>query len=311
MNRSHLCIALLITAMLQISCMDRNSQKKTKDMAISTNATQKKLSENRSKKAIKHLPIPDYQRNMVMALLPVPESWNFYKGNDPEIFLEGPGGIKAFYIRGNTFMYSPNGYINQSAQQMGWEVKPFEPLENTVQLLHTSITSQGGKFLNQYHLPQFERAAYAFEQQIFKAIPEQKSFKVIATEWEDKNGIRSLIIIQHYYAQTQESYNWGYNLEAMEAPSAIFKTATQDFLNAKLNIRMNTQWVTAVNNQNRQQSRQTTEGHIKRMGDLRAQGQQIINNGKQHDAMTTRNHQKFMDGLNDQITVTSPSSGQN
>ncbi len=51
-------------------------------------------------------------------------------------------------------------------------------------------------------------------------------------------------------------------------------------------------------------------GHQQRMAALRSQGDQIIAAGKQHDAMTTSTHQKFMDGLNDRVSITNPSNGQ-
>jgi hypothetical protein len=303
---SNSLILVVVCFIFLVSC----NKFSTENLPRTTAGSSDSQPDEPGKKAIKYLPIPDYQRNMAMAMIPVPTNWNFNKTNDPIIFLEAPDGIKVSYVQGDQFMYSNNPYIAQQFQQMGGTVKPFEPIEKVVQTFEQLLSKDGYKLLKQYHLPQFERTAYSLDKQFFKGYPEKNSFKVVGTEWEDKNGLKILILIQHYLAESQESYYWGYDVESVEAPPEFFERAKQDFLNAKLNVRMNSQWITAVNNENRQKSQQITNNHIDRMNVLRAQGQQIIANGRQHDAMTTRNHQKFMDNLNDRITVTSPSFGQ-
>lgn len=310
MNRSQLLALLLIAMVFLPSCINSTGDHVSKNDPLESAQIGSETSQITSKRPIKYLPIPDYQNNMVMGLLPVPSNWDYYKGNDQNVFLEGPDGIKGYYIQGNTFMFSQNSFMNQSYQQMGFTVKPFEPLDNTIQFLNQGLGSDGFSMVKQYDMPQFEQMAYAFDQQMYKGEPEQKSFKVVATEWK-KGNVKTLLMIQHFYAQTQYGYYWGYNIESMEAPSKIFDQAKQDYLNAKLNVRMNPQWVATVNNQKRLASQNNRQGHEGRMGALRAQGQQIIANGKRHDAMTTRTHQKFMDGLNDRITVTNPANGQN
>ena len=308
MNRSKVLTGVVLSLGLLISCV--NSTKNSDTYTSSITLQQKGQVSQINKRPIKYLPIPDYQRNMAMAMLPIPITWNFNKTNDPAVFIEGPNGIKVSYVEGNQFMYSNNPYIAQQFQQMGNNVKPFEPIEQDIQTLEQILNQDGYKLIRQYHLPQFERAAYAFEQQIYKSHPEQKSFKVVGTEWEGKNGSKTLIVIQHYLAESQESYYWGYQLESVEAPDAFFESAKQDFLNAKLNVRMNSQWIKTVNNENKQKSQQIEKSHIERMKIIKEQGRQIVASGKQHEAMTTRNHQKFMESLTDRITVTSPSSGQ-
>ena len=315
MNRSQLKPLVILLAISFVACIHPNEETQQSasgfnDSHLATSTLPNSTSEAIQKKPIKYLPIPDYENNMIMALLPVPTDWDFYKGDDKDIFLEGPNGIKGFYIQGNSFMFSQNAYMNQAFQQMGATVKPFEPLSNSIQFLNQALGADGFSLEKQYDLPQFEQMAYYFDQQIFKGEPEQKSFKVVGTEWK-KGDSHTLIVIQHYYAETQHGYHWGYHVESMEASSKIFNQAKQDYLNAKLNVRMNPQWITKVNNKNRIASQNSRNAHEGRMNALRAQGRQIIANGKKHDAMTTRTHQKFMDGLNDRIAVTNPSNGQN
>ena len=314
MNRSvHVSLVILLAIVFTSSIQNKQDYSEStydaNNIVIASSKSIMTASEVIQKKPIKYLPIPDYQNIMVMGLLPVPTDWDFYKGDDKNVFIKGPGGIKGFYIQGNSFMYSPNSFLNQSYQQMGATVKPFEPIENTIQFLKQVLGGDGFSLVRQYNLPQFEQMAYSFEQQLFKGEPEQKSFMVVGIEWK-KGILKTLIVIQHYYAETQYGYHWGYHMESMEAPSKIFEKAKQDYLNAKLNVRMNPKWIAMVNNQNRMASQNSRNGHESRISALRAQGEQIIANGKKHDAMTTRIHQKFMEGLNDRINVTNPTNGQ-
>lgn len=143
MNRSHVLLKMILAAFIFASCINSTSKTET-EFAVSEHFdTQTSSSEVSNKRPIRYLPIPDYQNNMVMALLPVPSNWGFYKGDDKDIFLEGPNGIKGFYIQGDSYMYSPNNFLNQSYQQMGAEVKPFESIENQVQFLKQVLANDG------------------------------------------------------------------------------------------------------------------------------------------------------------------------
>lgn len=268
------------------------------------------LTENiETKRAIKFLPIPDYQRNMVQALLPVPTDWNYSKSSNKDIFLEGANGVNVFHVMGENYFYSTNTYIAQDYRAQGFKVKPFEPIENDVTFLKKALAAEGWKYLKQYDLPQLAQQTYNYDQQFFKAIPERKSIWVMGTEWVNEKGVKALIVIKHFGAETQHSYYWGYQMEMVQAPDTFFNQAKQDFLNAKLNMRTNNQWLQTLNNENRRQAQINEQNHNARMTALKAEGQRIIAAGKSHDAMTTRNHQKFMDGLLDKINVTDPASG--
>lgn len=268
------------------------------------------VSEEIHLRSVKYFPIPDKQRNMVMALMPIPKNWELSNNIKENVFLEGPNALKVFYIMGNEFVYTQNHGLNQMYAEIGMNVKPIESFEQVLEQLKGFAKQGGARFIRQYDLPQFVQKDFNYDQQIYKATPEQRQFKVVATEWEDDNGLMSLAIIHYTVAQNRYGYTWGYNMEAMEAKSTHFEVEKRNYLNALLNTQMNTSWITTINNQNRQTMQQQTAAHNTRMQGLRAQGQQIIAAGKQHDAMTTSNHEKFMKYIKDEITVTSPSTGQ-
>lgn len=247
----------------------------------------------------------------MIGAMPIPQDWDLYKGNDKEIFLESSKGVQVSYAMGNSFMYANDPWMNQNFQQMGFQVQAPKSVEQLIQQdLIPHAKSQGVSFVRKYELPQLARYQQNLDAMFFKSMPTQNSFRCVATEWKDEKGISSILLIKYHVSQSQMSMSWGYIIESMEAPAAIFDQAKRDYINGMLNTQINPQWVRVCNQQARQQSQQSAAMHQQRMNALRAQGNQIIEAGKQHDAMTTRSHERFMDQLNDRVTVTHPSTGQ-
>lgn len=310
MNRSNHLIGFLFVILLVPSCINSKGEPISINNYPFIEHPKEDTIEPPQKRAIKFFPIRDAQRNMLMAVMPIPSDWELSKADDNYTFLESPKGVKVLYIVGNEFMYSQNPFIHQSFQQMGYETKPPETFEQVLDFMKNLAGKEGVKFVQQYSIPQLEQVDVNVDRLVYKPVPEQKSVKVVATEWIDDKGMSSLAIIHYYVAQTELSLYWGYRIESMEAPKEVFPTAKRDYINALLNTQINPQWLQTINAENQQKSQQMMQGHQQRMSALRSQGQQIIAAGKQHDAMTTRTHQKFMDGLRDEINVTNPSNGQ-
>lgn len=264
------------------------------------------------KRAIKYFPLRDTRNNMLIGLMPIPQDWHLSKKGDQTVFLESAKGVKVYYTNGNTFMYDNDPWMNQNYQQMGMQVQAPKRVEQLIeQDLKPYAKSQGTRFVRQYELPQLATYDQNFDRLFFKGVPEQKSFRSVLTEWVDDKGISSLLIIRYHYTQFQmsSSISWGYMIESMEAPTAVFDRAKRDYINGLLNSQVNPQWVQACNQQARQQSQQSAANHQANMAALRAQGDQIIAAGKAHDAATTRSHERFMDNLRDEVTITNPSTG--
>lgn len=305
-------IAILSIA-LCFSCINTNDNLKSSpsdNIVVNSGNTKKSSDDNNKKRAIRYFPIQDSNTKMLMSLMPIPTDWKLSDKISEKVFLESPKGVKVLYTMGNQFMYSNNNYINDSFRQMGFETKPPQSFEQVLDEFKGYAEKQGVKLIRQYDLHQLTQLDENLDRLLYKATPEQKNFRVVATEWTDNKGLSSMAIIHYYTAYAEMSMYWGYYFESMEAPTDYFPTARRDYINALLNTHINPQWLQTRNRKVQQQARQHNEGHQRRMAILRAQGDQIIANGKQHDAMTTRAHQKFMDGLLDKINVTNPSNGQ-
>lgn len=311
MNRLQVLAGALCIIISISSCDRAQAVKDTKQSSSLLGLVQNTEHNNNStRRPIKYFPVRDAQRNMLMGVLPIPSDWNLSTADDNITFLESPKGVKVLYIAGNEFLYSQNPYINQSFQQMGFDTKPPQSFEEVLSLLKEHAIKKGVNYVKQYPLPQLEAVDASLDRLIYKPVPEQKTAQVVATEWIDTKGNASLLVLHYYVAQTELSLYWGYRIESMESPQDHFNTAKRDYLNTLINTQINPQWLQTINAENRQKSQQMMAGHNQRMEALRAQGRQIIAAGKQHDAMTSRNHQKFIDGLRDEINVTSPATGQ-
>ncbi len=310
MNRSNVLLKVILAAFIFVSCINSTSQSENESEFSESQNHSETSSDSIKKRAIKYFPIKDTQQNMLMAVMPIPVDWKLSDNKKENVFLESPKGVKTYYVVGNEFMYSNNNFINDSFRQMGYETKPPQPFEQVLEELKAYASKLGAELTNQYELTQLTRSDENLDKLLFKSTPEQKTIRVVATEWMDDKGIASIGIIHYYVAYTEMSLYWGYYMESMEAPKDYFPTARRDFVNALLNVQINPQWIQSQNQKVQQQMQQQMAGHKQRMAGLRAQGAQIVSSGKQHDAMTTRTHQKFMDGLNDRVSITNPSNGQ-
>ena len=291
MNYSTLLRKIILSVVLFTSCINSSQTSENasnENTVASSDDIQKPKTEETKKRPIKYFPIKDTQQNMLFAMMPIPTDWKLSDKSKEGIFLESPKGVKTTFVFSMEFMYSNNSYINESFRQMGFETKPPQPFEQVLEELKGLASKENTKLVNQYELPQFTLNDENLDQLLFKAHPEQKQFRVVATEWEDDKGTKSIAVMHYYVAYSELSMYWGCRVEGMDAPKDYFPTARRDYLNALLNVQINPQWLQKRNQLVRQQAQQQNAGHQQRMAALRSQGDQIIANGKQHDAMTTR-----------------------
>lgn len=310
MNRLHLLVSLLVAMVFLPACNNSTTISNANSMVASMD-NPRSTSEENIKRPIKYFPTMDPRFNIPSGYMPLPTDWNLSKKNSENIFLESAAGVKVFLANGNNFFYSNDQWMNQSMQQSGMQVQQPRSAEQLVkQDLIPYAKSEGITLIKQYEMPQVAQFYSNLDKLFFKSVPVQKQYRTVVTEWTDNKDISSLLIMTHNIAHSQYASNWGYVIENMEAPTAQFNDAKRAYLNGIINMQINPKWVQLCNQQAQQASQQSAANHQARMGALRAQGDQIIAAGKSHDASTTRSHQKFIDYINDEVTVANPSTGQ-
>lgn len=257
--------------------------------------------------------VKDTQRNMLLGYMPLPENWKIHAsvGQD-QVIISGPDDIKVYAPQSNYFTYSELPGMNQMSSQAGQQVKPLMSVENLVkEILEPAMRQDGAKLINQYHLPELQKYAENYDQFTFKSVPMRKEFKAYATEWEsDKENSKLLIIINYFVSYSQTGIFWGYYANMIEAPRGSFEVAKKNYLYALSNSKYNPKWLQTCYIEEAKKARQRGEIHEQRMYALRAEGQAIIQRGKEHSAMVDANHKNWMDGHLGRTNVTSQSTSQ-
>lgn len=254
--------------------------------------------------------IRDTQRNMILGYLPLPNDWKIKDQVDKDgVGVSGPNNIKVYAPRHDNFVYSQLPGFNQMCAEMGQQVKPLKSVEQLVKEEFVPLFANNGfKLIKQYRLPKQKAYDENYEQFVFKPVPMQKTFDVMSTEWEDKDGNMILFVIRQNIAYTQEACNWGYIANALEAPKAQFETAKNNYLYTLANSKYNPQWLQTCYMEDARASAQSNQLHQERMRGLRAEGQAIIDRGNAHSKMVDQNHKRFMDSHLERQTVSTPSS---
>ncbi|APY12700.1 hypothetical protein BWZ22_16375 [Seonamhaeicola sp. S2-3] len=278
--------------------------------------------------ALKDYKVMSKQFGIPVGVMPIPRDWKVKQKNKEGLLFESDNGVKVYAERFISYFYSNNQQLNYLTQQSG---RPIAPVKNINRIISEDILpyaeSQGEQLINQYPLPQLARFDKRFDSYLFKGFPENKQYECMATEWVDKNGEKSIVIIRYFTNQypTTGGMDWGYTLNAMGAPAQEFETAKKAFINSLVNFQINPQWLQTNNNYYLQKTRQSNTQHQQRMAAIRAQGEASRNIGntyssitdssfeswKRINAMNNAGHSKTINnGVWERTTVTNPNTSQ-
>lgn len=278
---------------------------------------------------IKGYKIMSKQFGMVFGVMPIPQSWKEVGKNKENIIFESPNGVKIYAEQFNSFFYSNNPQQNQFTQQNGGNVKPPKNIERLIQEdFKPYLQSKGVQYIGQFPLPQLANFDKNFDSALFKSTPENKQYQCVVTEWQDGKGNKSMGVIRYFTNQYTAlgGMDWGYTINAMEAPINVYEQAKKDYINALLNFQINPQWVQANNQYYSQLSQQSNAGHQQRMAAINAQGQAIRNAGSTYSSMIDDSHESWKrrnavqdvghsnyinSGIWERSTVSDPNTGQN
>ncbi|WP_431133305.1 hypothetical protein [Psychroserpens mesophilus] len=267
--------------------IENNQQYNSEKAASNTNTSSKKL---------KLYKIKNKQFDMLFGVMPIPVSWEITKNSEDNLLFKASNGIKVYGERYNMFFYSNNQELNYFYQQNGTQIKAPKDINRVInEDLKPFLESNGLKYIGQFPLPQLAHADKQLDNAIFKSMPEEKKYECIVTEWEDKNGIKSLGVVRYFtnYYPTVGGMDWGYTLNGLDAPKAVYEDAKKDYINALLNLQVNPNWIQKNNQYYAQKSQQSNAEHQQRMASIRAQGQALINTGNTYSSISDSNHESW------------------
>lgn len=279
---------------------------------------------NTGNQGLKPYYVMNKQFGMPIGVMPIPSTWKKQEANAENILFEAPNGVKVYNEIFNSFFYSNSPQRNQFTLQSGGNVKPIKSLQLLInEELKPFIESQGGRYINQFPLPQLAQFDKQFNSYLFKSTPEQRQTDCVVTEWEGPDGKLSMVIVRYFIAQYTSigGLDWGYTLNSLEAPKAEYESAKNTYINALLNFQINPQWVQTNNQYYAQAAQQSNAAHQQRMASIQAQGQQILAAGRarsqamdnqynawrSNQAASDAGHAKYIDGIYERRNMTDAS----
>ncbi|MBR9846530.1 MAG: hypothetical protein GYB35_10715 [Algicola sp.] len=289
---------LVISVLFFYSCTDQKESYLSSSATVDNVNDSENTTENNdnTSKTLKLYKIKSQQFGMLFGVMPIPDSWNIISNSKDNILFESQNGIKVYGERSNMFFYSNNQELNYFYKQGGNQVKAPKGINAVLnEDLKPFLESNGLNYVRQFPLPQLAQTDKQLDNALFKSVPEEKKYECIGTEWEDQNGNKSLGIIRYFttYYPTAGGMNWGYTLNALEAPKAVYEDAKKDYINALLNLQINPNWIQKNNQYYAQQSQQSKAAHQQRMASIRAQGQALTNTGNIYSSISDSNHESW------------------
>ncbi len=175
-------------------------------------------------------PMRDPKTGRIVSYLPLPVSWRQTNSG-----FQGPNGIMVNSMPSEVYYFNVDPY---TAQMAGMQVANPVPM-NTIfqQRIVPAIQQQGGKLIKTYPLQQIAQRSQQLMQSALNRSRVQ-SFNVLASEWLQPNGSKSLILMTQVIMHSQGASCWSIGLAELEAPAQFFDKAKDTYLYAQANFQV-------------------------------------------------------------------------
>lgn len=246
-------IALIISLILFTSCLTTGENEQEKFTATSQvlnadpsidntdieteTAMQNNLLKN-SQNATQLVTIKDQKTGMPFYTVPLPQGWA-PTYNSKEWSMQGPNNINISKEFGQNFSYGdPYSYNN---------TPPMDNRQIINQYYEPIAIQYQRKLITTYELPKVAEVNQYFRQNLWSYAPTQKTTKAFATEWEDANNTKFIIVTYVTNDTSQFGNFWSFYGSYLEAPAAYFNEAKKAFLFGLESIKYNPQWIAQYN----------------------------------------------------------------
>jgi hypothetical protein len=219
-------------------------------------------------KRISYFNTIDTRNGMVIERYPFPHTWQ--KQTQGEFAYTGPNGIKVYSDKGMRYAYTTDPTTLQQYQYVGMQVKYPMTIDQVIENeLMVNANALNRKMTKKYPLPQILQFDQNLDKMLFKVEQNPKQMDVLGIEWVDPDGTKWLTVLHYELEQGYNNVFWNYRASAIGASPAYFEQAKLDYLNGLLNRQINTQWISAMNQQNEYTIRKSNEAHAKREAEFK------------------------------------------
>lgn len=171
------------------------------------------------------------ENHPVIGAFPFPSDWSLGDDADFSIFVKNPSGVKIFKIQSYYFRDYRSSKLNKEHKIFG-NAAAFKTIETLIKKDFIPFAdSLNIRLTHQYEIPELAelyRKNASLNFSLNK--PKEVTFKVIATEWLNKESIKSIVVIVHHSKIYVHETIWGYTLHTMEVPEVHFEAAKDIFL---------------------------------------------------------------------------------
>ena len=177
-------------------------------------------------------PLTDPKTGRVTSYLPLPADWKIVHTPSGMQGIEGPNEIRVHFMPSETYFYNIDPYVAQMAGKAVANPISIEAVFSD--RIVPAFEQQGGKLLRQYALEDVAQRSRQLIQQVLNRSQIQ-SYQIIASEWEQPSGNKSLILLSQGIMQSEGGGSWWIGLTEVEAPVPHFAQAKETYLFAQEN----------------------------------------------------------------------------
>jgi len=179
---------------------------------------------------LEYYPVFD-DKQQVIGAYPFPSDWYLADKANDSLFIQNALGAKVFKTKGEYFTDFRSSKLNK--ENKTWtNAAPLKTIKTIIKEKFIPFAdSLNIELTNQFEIPELEEILNKNSSLYYTLIkPEENTFKVIATEWLDNKGIKSIVVITYNSQVFENETIWGYSIDIMEVPVAYFDTSKETFL---------------------------------------------------------------------------------
>lgn len=313
MNKAVLFSLIVLT----MACSDKKASGKT----ASGESAPEETTENAP--LIPHPLIDD--KGQIMAHMTFPANWKLH--NEPgKAAFTGPNGISVYNIPMRNFAWTTDQMMANVYQQNGGRLRqPMSGEAIVKQDLEPIAKKEGSKLVRVYDAPEIAKSDGSIQDMMYRIGPSSTRYDAVVSEWEDAKGNPYAMILHISASDMGGTIMWNYYGHGLDAPKSRYESAKKTLLDGLASLQYNPRYFDRYNQQEMNRESASWAAHNQRMAARQQQfdtQQQIfkekseaINSSimasyNERNASSDRNHNRFLNYIKDENTVTNSGDGK-
>lgn len=175
-------------------------------------------------------PVRDPNTGRVTSYLPLPADWNIVATPQGPQGYEGPNGISVTSRPTELYYFNIDPYV---ARMTGKQLaRPTALAGIFQQTIAPDLQRRGYQLIRQYPLDEIGQRSRQLMQGALNRSQVQR-YDIIASEWQQPNGKKSLVLASQMVMHAQGGSSWGLGVTELQAPAREFDYAKETYLFAQ------------------------------------------------------------------------------